>query len=125
MLEIIGGAVALLLVGPPLLVIAAVGLLMLAGMLPDGSRQLRKTFYCPWKKRLVTAHFVVPKGAGHPSELTRCSAFAVPTRITCGKPCRRIAYVRWGLSRTLFPRWALTAGGPTTWREARLQDTPG
>jgi hypothetical protein len=108
--------VVILLVGP-LLLIGAVGLLFLAtGILPGTPRRVRETFRCPWTRRVVTADFVVPDGAAHPSEVASCTAFPDPERITCKKPCREVADARWGLSRAVFPRWALTAGGLVTWR---------
>jgi hypothetical protein len=117
MLEIIGGAVALLLVAGPILAIVGIGLLILAGLLPGASRRLRQTFQCPWRGRTVTADFLVTEGADHPSDLAACSAFAEPTRITCGKRCREIAEVRWQPTRAMFPSWALTAGGATVGRD--------
>jgi hypothetical protein len=119
MLEIIGGAVALVLVAGPVLAIMGIGLLILAGLLPDASRRLRQTFHCPWRGRDVTADFLVTEGADHPSDLAACSAFADPTRITCGKRCREIAEVRWQPTRAMFPSWALTAGGTTVGHDAR------
>jgi hypothetical protein len=118
MLEIIGGAVTLLLVAGPVLAIVGIGLLMLAGLLPDASRRLRQTFYCPWRRQDVTADFLVTEGADHPTDLAACSAFAEPKRITCGKRCREIAEVRWEPTRAIFPSWALTAGGATVGRDA-------
>jgi hypothetical protein len=117
MLEIVGGAVALLLVMGPVLALVGIGLLILAGLLPDASRRLRQTFHCPWRGRDVTADFLVTEGAEHPTDLAACSAFAEPTRITCAKRCREIAEVRWQPTRALFPRWALTAGGTTVGRD--------
>lgn len=101
----------------PLLVIGVGGVLfVLAEVLPNSSRRERKTFACPWTRRVVTADFVVPEGAPHPSEVVSCTAFAEPERITCKKPCRELAETRWAVSRGAFPRWALTANGTVTWR---------
>lgn len=108
--------VVVVLVGS-LLVIGAVGLVLLAtSIFPSGPRQLRETFWCPWTRRVVTVDFLVREGATHPSEVTSCTVFPNPEPITCKKPCRELAEVRWGLSRAVFPRWALTAGGTVTWR---------
>ena len=113
---LVATVVLVLLVGP-LLVIAAVGLLLVAvALFPGGARQVRETFRCPWTRRVVTADFLVPDGAVHPSEVVSCTAFPIPERVTCKKGCRELADVRWGLSRAVFPRWALTANGTVTWR---------
>ena len=113
---LVGTVVLVLLVGP-LFVIGAVGLLLVAAALfPGGGRQVRETFRCPWTRRVVTADFLVPDGAAHPSEVVSCTAFRNPEQVTCKKGCRELADVRWGLSRAVFPRWALTANGTVTWR---------
>ena len=118
MLEFVAALVVLLLVGP-LLLIGAVGLLFLvAAILPGTPRRVRETFRCPVNGRVVTADFVVPEWAAHPSEVASCTAFPNPARITCKRPCREFAEARWGLSRGLFPRWALTANGVVTWQSA-------
>lgn len=113
---LIATAVLVLLVGP-LLVIGVVGVLLVAAaLLPSDARRIRETFRCPWTGRLVTADFLVPQGAAHPLEVTSCTAFPDPQRVRCTKPCREFAEVRWGLSRAVFPRWALIADGRVTWR---------
>lgn len=66
--------------------------------------------------KVVTADFLVPEGAPHPSEVRSCTAFRNPEQVTCKKGCRELADVRWGLSRAVFPRWALIANGTVTWR---------
>ncbi|MBI4590223.1 MAG: hypothetical protein HY725_15425 [Candidatus Rokubacteria bacterium] len=117
-MELVGTMVVVLLVGP-LLLIGATGLLLLAAaVFPSTPRRVRETFRCPVTKRVVTADFTVPEGAEHPAEVTSCTAFPNRARITCKKDCREFAEVRWGLSRAVFPRWALTAGGLVTWRNA-------
>ena len=113
---LVAAMVVILLIGP-LLVIGALGLLLLAtAVLPSDPRRIRETFRCPCTRKVVTADFLVPEGAAHPSEVTSCTAFPNPEQITCKKPCRELAEVRWGLSRGVFPRWALTADGTVTWR---------
>lgn len=108
--------VLVLLVGP-LLVIAALGLsLLAAAVLPGSPRRVRDSFECPVTGRVVTADFLVPDGTAHPSEVVSCTAFRNPEQVTCKKGCRDLADVRWGLSRAVFPRWALTANGTVTWR---------
>ena len=117
MVNLLGWMVVLLLVGPPLVILAGVALTLVAAVLPD-TRRVRETFRCPWTDRLVRVDFLVREGAPHPSEVACCTAFRDPTRVSCKKACRGIADVRWGLSRGLFPRWALTAGGPVAWTGA-------
>ncbi len=113
---LVSTAVLVLLMGP-LIVIGAVGLLLVAAALfPRGPRQVRETFCCPWTRRVVTADFLVPDGAAHPSEVVSCTAFRNPEQVTCKKGCRELADVHWGLSRAVFPRWAMTADGTVTWR---------
>lgn len=117
-MELAALIVVVLLVGPPL-VIGAAGLsLLAAAIFGSGSRRVRETFRCPVTGRVVTADFVVREGAEHPAEVASCTAFPKRAKIACKKDCREFADVRWGLSRAVFPRWALTAGGPVTWRNA-------
>ena len=115
-MALVSTMVVLLLVGP-LLLIGVLGLLLLvASILPRAPRRIRETFQCPWSHRVVTAEFLVPEGAAHPSDVVSCSAFSNPEKVLCTKPCRELAEVRWGLSRAVFPRWALIADGLVTWR---------
>jgi hypothetical protein len=122
MLEALAWFVVLVLVGPPLVLAAGGALALVAALLPGSPRRIWQTFHCPWARRTVTAEFLAAEGARHPSEVAACSAFAVPTRVACQKHCRDVADLDWGLSRGLFPRWALTAGGPVVWPDtgARL-----
>ena len=117
MLELVARVVVVMLVAPFLL-IGAVGLLLVvASALPRAPRRVRETFRCPLTKRDVTADFLVSEWAQHPSQVVMCTRFPDPERITCKKPCREFAEAQWGLSRGVFPRWALIADGVTTWRE--------
>jgi hypothetical protein len=118
MLNVLAGAIVFLLIGPPLIFGMGFVLLGVAAALPATPRRLRERFYCPWMRRLVTADFLAAEGARHPTDLLACSAFAEPTRVTCQKLCRQAALIQWGIPRGMFPRWALTAGGPTAWRDA-------
>ena len=115
-MELLGSMVVLLLVGPLLLLGAVAILILVAGIFPGNSRRVRESFRCPVTGRVVTADFLVAEGAAHPSEVASCTAFPNPERITCKKPCRDFAEAHWGLSRGVFPRWALTADGMVTWR---------
>ncbi|MBI4611682.1 MAG: hypothetical protein HY726_22055 [Candidatus Rokubacteria bacterium] len=118
MFNLLAALAVLLLVGP-LLLIGLAGLVLLAAVIvPTTPRRLKETFWCPWARRVVTVEFLVPQGAAHPAEVATCSAFPNSERITCKRLCRDAAEVRWGLSRGVFPRWALTAGGPVAWRPA-------
>ncbi len=115
-MALVSTMVVVLLVGP-LLLIAAMGLLLLStAFFPSGPQRIRETFQCPWTGRVVTAEFLVPEGAAHPSDVASCSAFPNPERVMCTKPCRELAEIRWGLSRPVFPRWALIADRLVTWR---------
>ncbi len=116
MLQLMGLMVAVLLVGPLVLIATAGLLLVVAALLPRSPRRVRETFPCPVTGRVVTADFVVADGAAHPSEVAWCTAFPNPERVTCKKLCRDFAEAHWGLSRGVFPRWALTGDGTVTWR---------
>jgi hypothetical protein len=116
MLAILGTLVVALLIGPFLLIGAGGLLLLLAALLPSTPRRARETFRCPWTGKLVTVEFVLPAGAAQPSEVASCTTFRNSGRVTCQQACREFAEIRWGLSRGVFPRWALTAGGVVTWR---------
>jgi len=109
--------VVAILVAPILLIGVAGIMLVVASALPRAPRRIRGTFRCPLIKRDVTADFLVSEWAEHPSQVMMCTRFPDPDRVTCKKPCREFAEARWGLSRGVFPRWALIADGVTTWRE--------
>lgn len=124
MLALLGTFVVALLV-VPLLLIGVGGLLLIAAaLIPDASRRVRETFLCPWSKRVVTVDFLLPVGATRPSEVTSCTAFKDPSRVTCPKDCRELVMASSGLSRGVFPRWALISDGLVTWRNA-AGATPG
>ena len=115
-MALVSTMVVILLVGPLLLIGAAGLLLIVAAISPSRPRRMRETFRCPWTHRVVTADFLVPEGAVRPLDVVSCTAFPNPERVVCTKPCRELAEVRWGLSRAVFPRWALIADGLVTWR---------
>ena len=123
--RLLATVVVLLLVAPVLVVLAWVFLLFVAGVLGTARQRLRKTFLCPWRRRVVTADFVVLAGAEHPADVTRCTAFEDPARITCTKPCRELAEVRSEVSRGLFPRWSLIADGTAMADAGGRHDPPG
>ena len=118
MLVLLGTFVVALLV-VPLLLIGAGGLLLIAAaLIPGTPRRARETFLCPWSKRVVTVDFLLPVGATHPSDVASCTAFKDPRRVTCPKGCRELVMASFGLSRGVFPRWALISDGLVTWRSA-------
>ena len=117
MLEMVARIVVLFLIGP-LVLIGIMGLLFLAaGISSRPPRRIRETFLCPVTNRVVTAEFLVPERAAHPTRVVSCTAFSDPGKVACKKkPCRKFAEVSWGPTRGIFPRWALIAGGVVTWR---------
>jgi len=118
MLGLLGMFVVALLV-IPLLIIAVGGFLLIAaGLIPETPRRARETFLCPWSKRVVTVDFLLPVGAARPSEVASCTAFKDPSRVTCPKDCREMVMASFGVSRGVFPRWALISDGLVTWRSA-------
>lgn len=125
MLALMASAVVLLVFGPLLLIAVAGLLLVIAAIFPSSGRRLRETFRCPWTRRVVTVDFLVLEGAAHPSGVASCTAFRSPERLTCKKGCQEFADVRWGQSRGVFPRWALTADGMVTWRSVAESGTGG
>jgi len=118
MLDLVAGLVVLVLIGPLVLIGVGGVLFLAAALFPGSPRRIRETFRCPVTRRIVTADFLVPEGAVHPLEVVSCTAFSDPQKVACNRPCRAFAEVGWGLSRGIFPRWALTAGGVATWRGA-------
>ena len=65
---------------------------------------------------MVTTDFLVPVGATRPSDVASCTAFKDPTLVTCPKGCREVVMASFGVSRGVFPRWALISDGVVTWR---------
>ena len=116
MLEFVAGLVVFMLIVPLVLIVVTGVLLLVAALFPGSPRRIRETFRCPVTKGVVTADFLVPEGAAHPAEVVSCTAFPDPEKVTCKRPCRAFADVTWGLTRGVFPRWALTSGGLVTWR---------
>ena len=107
----------LLVVGVPVAVyFGAFALLWVLSLFPDGPARLRTSFFCPFKKRSVTADFLTEAGSDHPSDIVSCSAFAQPEHVTCKKACLELAGTR-TVSMTLLPRFSLIAGG-TAYRTA-------
>jgi hypothetical protein len=104
--------VTVLLLVPPLLVVAAVMVLFAVAFLcHDGSRRVRTAFVCPVRNLPVIADFLMRPGDARPPAVVRCSAFARPERITCAKACRDHAAASWTPPLGVFARWALTSDG--------------
>lgn len=107
----------LLVVGVPVAVyFGAFALLWALSLFPDSPVRSRTYFFCPFKKRSVTADFLTEAGRDHPSDVVSCSGFAQPQRVTCKKACLELAGTR-TVSTTLLPRFSLIAGG-TAYRAA-------
>jgi hypothetical protein len=70
----------------------AFGLLLLAvfGSLPGVLRTVRRSFWCPFLNRNVTAEFQEEAWDGRPVDVTRCTAFTPPTAVACEKLCLRL-----------------------------------
>jgi hypothetical protein len=88
----------------------AVALLWASSLVSEGSARSRTRFFCPFKKRAVTADFLTEAGSDHPSDVLSCSAFAEPARVRCGKACLGLAETH-SVSTSLLPRYSLIAGG--------------
>lgn len=88
----------------------AVALLWASSLVSGGSARSRTRFFCPFKKRPVTADFLTEAGTEHPSDVLSCSAFAEPARVRCEKACRGLAETH-SVSTSLLPRYSLIAGG--------------
>jgi hypothetical protein len=113
--NLVAWTVVFLLVGPPLVFLAGALLFAGAAMLPDTPRRVRESFRCPLLGRLVTADFLVPWRATQAAKVVSCSAFP-GGQVRCQGACCALTEVQWSAPRTLFPRWAMTAGGPVAWR---------
>lgn len=73
------------------LVLAAAMLLWATGSsLPNVTRNVRRSFWCPFVGRNVTTEFEEERWDGAPFEVTRCSIFDPPTAIECDRLCLRL-----------------------------------
>ena len=108
----------ILIVGIPVAVyFGAVALLCASSLVSNGSAARSRTrFFCPVKKRAVTADFLTEAGSEHPSNVLSCSAFAEPAHVRCEKACLGLAETH-SVSTALLPRYSLIAGG-TAYRAA-------
>jgi hypothetical protein len=81
-----------------IVVIAAVGLALVvlvvaASLAASVTRIVKRSLYCPFVDRDVTAEFVEATWDGRPVAVPRCSAFGAGA-VTCGVPCLRVVRTR-------------------------------
>ena len=113
---------SLLLLLGVLIVVVPVGVylgavaLLATSLVSEGSARSRASFFCPFKKRPVSADFLTGAGRDRPSDVLSCSAFAEADRVRCEKACLSLAETH-SVSTSLLPRYSLIAGG-TAYRVA-------
>ncbi len=100
----------------PLIVVVIVGMILLAVIaagprLFHGTRRVRESFWCPLRRREVSADFAVSEWDGARLAVEACTAFEPPTAIDCARRCLDAAYRR---------QWepALPVSGSTASRDA-------
>jgi hypothetical protein len=104
-------AVALVVVLPLALLLAAVALLGFAGHLGPGWPVIsRATFNCPFSKRRASVEFLTPTDSEKTTDVLSCSVFAEPYHVRCKKGCLDLATAGWSPPLTV-PRYALLAEG--------------
>lgn len=54
---------------------------------PSVNRVVTRSFWCPFRRRAVSAGFEEDAWDGHAVDVTRCTAFEPPSAITCDKAC--------------------------------------
>jgi hypothetical protein len=94
----------------------AIALLWASSLVSKDFAVSRTGFYCPFRKRRVTAEFMTETGSDRPSDVLSCSAFTEPRNVRCEKACIGLAEAH-SVSATLMPRFSLIAGG-TAYRAA-------
>jgi hypothetical protein len=110
-LGLASGLVTLLLIVPPLAVVAGVVVLWTAGLFGPASPVItRESFECPFSRRHARVEFLAAPGVQQPSDVAACSVFADPCQVTCEKKCLALAGVR-SVATTMMPRFALLSGG--------------
>lgn len=102
--------VFLLVAVPVAVYVGAILLLWSSNLFSAGPALSRRTFYCPFTKRRVTADFLTEPGSDRPSDVLSCSAFPKPYHVRCKKGCLALAGTR-SVSAPLLPRYSLIAGG--------------
>ena len=104
-------AVALVVVLPLALLLAAVALFGFAGHFgPRWPVISRATFNCPFSKRRASVEFLTPSGSEKTTDVLSCSVFSQPYEIRCKKGCLELATAGWSPPLTV-PRYALLADG--------------
>ena len=75
-------------------IVGTVGLGLVMGLVatmvdPPGRRRVvTRAFWCPFRDRSVTTEFEVEEWTLRPTDVSSCSAFDPPERVSCHKPCR-------------------------------------
>ncbi|HEX9818726.1 MAG TPA: hypothetical protein VGD07_03830 [Methylomirabilota bacterium] len=54
---------------------------------PTVNRAVTRSFWCPFRRRDVSAEFQEDAWDDRPLDVTRCTAFEPPSAITCDKAC--------------------------------------
>ena len=104
-------AVALVVVLPLALLLAAVALLGFVGHFGAGRPIIsRASFNCPFSKRRANVEFLTPTGSEKTTDVLSCSVFSQPYEIHCKKGCLDLATAGWSPPLTV-PRYALLADG--------------
>lgn len=70
-------------------------LLIALGRFTGMVRVVTRSFWCPYRESNVTAEFQEEAWDGRPVGVTRCTAFAPPTAVTCEKRCLRMRKFPW------------------------------
>jgi hypothetical protein len=79
-----------------LLIVLAIGLglvLLVWGVFrvfPTVNRVVTRSFWCPFRRRDVSADFQEDAWDGRPLDVARCTAFEPPSAISCDKACLRL-----------------------------------
>ena len=79
-----------------LLIVLAIGLglvLLVWGVfrvLPTVNRVVTRSFWCPFRRRDISAEFQEDAWDDRPLDVTHCTAFEPPSAITCDKACLRL-----------------------------------
>ena len=109
-LALTSGFVVPLLLGPLAVLLGALMLFGVIGHVLSGPTVSRTAFDCPFSKRRATVEFLIPPGAGQPSDVLSCSVFSEPYHVRCHKGCLAMAETGW-MPSPMMPRYALLADG--------------
>jgi hypothetical protein len=106
-----GIAVGVLLLAPPVVVGGLFLTLLAIGLFGPASRTVsHRGFDCPFSKKKARVEFLGIQGDEQPADVTACSVFSDPRRVTCEKRCLGLAQVRTA-AVPLMPRFALLSDG--------------